>query len=306
MLTAHDEYLHLGYPKDDTSPWKENYYFNFYDIEQNCLGIVHASIRRDKAVVTVRTHVIKDDEQFNYTNTIAWPSQTDVLSDDTVISDGTISIAIIKPFEEHHVQFTHDDLTMGLRFTKRFDVFNYHDGNEEYSEAEEDKALSVEHYEQGMIVSGDIVFKGKRSTIHCLGQRDHTWGFRDERGLQGWNWVAVQADNCTLSFSKVRRKDGTSLVAGYISTPSGNQAVTDIDVVSIDRNEDEEPLEVHYRVTIKDDSVLNIRASRATRMLLGNPGSKVIHHENFSTFIIEEMNQSGLGVDEHMEILPKN
>ncbi len=306
MLTDHDEFLHMGYPRNDSTPWKENYYFNFYDFEQGSLGIIHSSIRRDKGVVTVRAHVIQDGEQFNYTNTIPWPPQAEALPDSTVISDGTLSVEIVNPFAEHRVMFNNEDLNMDLRFTKRFEAFNYHDASEGQSETEDDKALSVEHYEQGMVVAGTVAINGKTVSIDCLGQRDHTWGFRDERNLLGWNWVAVQAEASTLSFSKVRRKDDTSLVAGYISTPAGNQAVTAVDVVDISRNTENEPLDVHYRVTLADDSVLNIKASRATKMLLGNPGSRVIHHENFSKFMIEETGEAGLGVDEHMEILPKN
>ena len=43
-----DEYVHNDYPRDEDKAWKENWYFNFIDRENNAWGINHISLERHK------------------------------------------------------------------------------------------------------------------------------------------------------------------------------------------------------------------------------------------------------------------
>ncbi|SDU04261.1 hypothetical protein SAMN05216296_1440 [Pseudomonas pohangensis] len=302
MLTDHDEFLHLGYPKGSQAPWKENYYFNFCDRKANALGIIHASLQRDKGVLTIRTHQVLDGKQFNYVNTLAWPPGVGARSEQVVLTDGALGIEVLEPFNAHRIQLTHDELSMTLNYRKRFEAFDYPDAHSPAEGLPEaDKAMDVKHYEQGMTVEGTIDFNGKRYEINCLGHRDHTWGFRDESGLRGWNWVAMQGENSSINLTQVRRRDWANTEMGFISYTDKALAVTAVEVADIRYNELQEPVVTRYAVTLEDDSRLHITATRFTRMFLDDPKRNgVIFHENFSEFVIEETGEKGVGVDEHM------
>ena len=42
-----DEYFHGDYPRNITDIWKENWYFNFIDLNNKAWGYNHFSLRRD-------------------------------------------------------------------------------------------------------------------------------------------------------------------------------------------------------------------------------------------------------------------
>ena len=88
-LTDHDEFLHLGYPKNNDDPWKENFYYNFIDRDANAMGIIHCSIQRQKGVATIRTHQMLDDKQFHHVQEIPWPTDNNaLLNEKLLITDG--------------------------------------------------------------------------------------------------------------------------------------------------------------------------------------------------------------------------
>jgi hypothetical protein len=300
-LQDHDEYLHLGYPRENLSPWKENYYFNFIDTTANCLGIFHVSIQRHKGTAILKAICVLDGNSFSYINEIEWPLYAGKnLSDSVVISDGVLTFEILEPFKRHRVLFDDSSTRMNLIYEKRFDQYLY--SNEGFTDNHGDKALDVVHYEQGMSVNGDISIGSTITKISCLGHRDHTWGFRDEQNLGGWNWIAIQCDNSTWNFYQLRRNNGSpNSVAGFISYKDRNETIIDVQVIDIQNNVDGEPVFCDYRVKLESGTVFNISAERFIRMPIPfGGGVPVIHHENFSNFLIKETGEKGVGIDEHM------
>lgn len=300
-LTSHDEFLHLGFPRTTKDPWKENYYFNFIDRDADALGIFHASFQRHKGVATFRAFNVIGGEPLTYVNEIEWPPREPWAVEETIaVGDGKLAFSILEPYERHRVSLDDGDTQIRLDYRKRFAPFDFH----EFDEGDEgDRGLSVAHYEQGMHVEGEIQFAGRTHSIQCLGHRDHTWGFRDETGLGGWNWIAIQCENSTWNFSRVRRLEEDDTMAGFISTKDGAEAINRVEVSSIDANDDGEPIVVKYAVTVEGGKTYHVTATRFTRMFLpSRPGLPVVHHENFSEFVIEETGETGVGIDEHMVV----
>lgn len=302
-LHNHDEYLHLGYPRDNSSPWKENYYFNFIDTTANSLGIFHVSIQRHKGIAVLKALCVLNGEAFNYVNQIKWPMYTETsLNDSVVVSDGVLTFEILDPFKSHRIIFDDSNTRMNMVYTKRFKEYLYSD--DRFTENHGDSALDVMHYEQGMYVNGDISIGDLKTKITCLGHRDHTWGFRDEENLGGWNWIAIQCDHSTWNFYQLRRSNGApNSVAGFISYKDRNETIIDVEITDIQKNDENEPTSCRYRVKLDNGNIFNISSERFVRMPIPfDGGAPVIHHENFSNFLIEETSESGVGIDEHMMV----
>ena len=48
------------------------------------------------------------------------------------------------------------------------------------------------HYEQAGVITGTITVDGVRHTFRGTGQRDHSWGVRDMRMINNWQWFSCQ------------------------------------------------------------------------------------------------------------------
>tara|TARA_B100000446_G_scaffold186860_1_gene214305 strand:+ start:2854 stop:3768 length:915 start_codon:yes stop_codon:yes gene_type:complete len=298
QLTPHDEFLHKGYPKTDTTSWKENYYFNFVDENADAMGIFHASIQRHNKLIAVKVLIVIDSELFSYKNNIAWPTEAiDHLDDSVVVGDDKLCFRIVEPFLKHQVLFSDGGTSITLNYKERFPEYLYPE------KENTDQSLSVVHYEQGMHVSGEINYKGRTRSIECFGHRDHTWGFRDESGLVGWHWIAIQSERSTWNFALVSRNDGTSSKSGFISNGDMAQSITDVEVLSVEPNAKGEPINAHYKVTTENGDVFHVSAERHKYIPIpidGAPGTSAFVHENISKFIVEETGEKGIGIDEHM------
>lgn len=288
QLTPHDEFLHLGYPKDKKHPWKENYYFNYIDREADAMGIFHSSIQRNKGIASLKTISVIGGKPLTYAVDIPWPPKGgEVQNESVVITDGKLTFEIIEPYKKQSVTFEDGDTHIAFDYTDQFREFLYeHESN---TGEQDDKAMDVIHYEQGMHVNGQIKFNGKVRNISCLGHRDHTWGFRNEEGLKGWNWIAVQGENFTLNFSKVRRNGHPDSEAGFISYADRDEAVTAVEVIDIAKNADDEPIVRKYRVTLKSGTQLTIVGTRFLRMFLPpKKGLSYAHNENFQISLLKK------------------
>lgn len=303
-LTDHDEFLHLGYPRENAFSWKENYYFNFIDKQANAVGIVHFSLRRNKGIVVARVHLVVDGSPFTFISKTPWPSDDPMFQQDAVVlGNKNLHLMVSEPHQTLTVSL--DDgkgNTLSLRYTKRFETYLF----EHVDTADlADKSLQAEHYEQAMEVEGVLNIQGVEKTINTLGHRDHTWGFRDESGLKGWNWCAAQFPNSSWAFSRVRGKEGV-YIGGYVSSAEENIRIAGVEILDVESDENSDPVVTRMKVLLANDKVYHLTATRFQVMPLGERvAGSVFFHENFSHYKIEETGDEGVGVDEHMVILPK-
>ena len=299
-LTDHDEYLHLGYPRQTESKWKENYYFNFIDREADAVGIIHFSIRRDtgRAIFNLQGRV--GGERLRYTNNIAWPAtDRSAFKEGVVLTDGCLTLEIIEPHKKHSVTFEKDTTKLNLNYTRRFDVYQYTPHTA--PDAETDVNMSIEHYEQGLHLNGKVEFGGKNIEINCLAHRDHSWGYRDESGIVGWNWIAIQFESATLNFTQtVSHKLGV-MGNGFISTVNGNKTIVTVEVNEVINDDKGEPEIAKYTITDEDGAKTDFTARRFTSVVIPmNKARTTMCYENFSEFTNESTGETGLGIDEHM------
>lgn len=292
-LTPADEYLHLDYPKVLRRAWKENYYFNFIDVPAGVWGINHFSISRHTGTATFRAFHYVDGQVRQHVSSIPW-------RDGTVVGDEKLRLEIVNPFEKQRVVFDDGGYSVDLVFTPRFDVFDYNAHGPKNALSSESNVFDTEHYEQGMYVSGVATIGCEERLIHCLGHRDHSWGFRDEAGVLGWNWVAAQFESATVNFFYLRGGSG-NLEKGFISRVGGNEAVSSVRVLDVQKGEDGSPCASRYRITTHSGQVMTFGTTcfAPLRIPLGEAG-RVVVMEGFSDFAWEETGERGLGIDEHM------
>ena len=163
-LTSHDEFLHLGYPRNSSLPWKENYYFNFFDRKAEIMGLFHCTFMRDKEKLRIVLYYVVDGETQRKVEYLDLPqSHPKTLKDSTIAASDHFEFEVLEPYKRHRVKYEKDDTVIELEFTARFDVFDFGE-----SVADEgDKALDVLHYEQGMFAEGTFKLGEDVRSIKC-------------------------------------------------------------------------------------------------------------------------------------------
>lgn len=295
-LTPADEYVHLSYPRDLTGPWKENYYFNFIDRSAQVWGINHFSISRHTGNATFRAFHVVDGEVHSHVASIPW-------ADGGAVGDEKLEMEIVSPFERQMVRFADGDYSIELAFSPRFSVFDYNAHGPKNAVAESaTETFDTEHYEQGVLVSGTAIIGGIERDIRCFGHRDHSWGYRDEAGLQGWNWVAIQFGSATVNLFYLRSREG-NLEKGFVSRPDGNEEICSIELLGNRQDTDGLPEYARYRSSTASGRTMTFAATRFShvRIPLSEAG-RVVVIENFSDFVWEETGEHGAGIDEHMVV----
>ncbi len=293
-----DEYIHEDYPRDDETPWKENWYFNFIDKENNAWGFNHISLERHKNRGRFCTMHVVDGETFKYLEYFA-------LSEDfTEINDGKLHLEFLEPHKKFRLRFDGPNHSIDLNYRGRFDVFDYdHDRGKNKPKGDK-KSLAVHHYEQALTVTGTLTKDGVKRDISCFGHRDHSWGYRNEMNISAWNWIAAQFADKTINLMLVRIKDFSGS-RGFISDANGNTTITKVEVVSTERNAQDEPANAVYKVTDENGKTFSM-ASEVFSTVSTPPGEDgagdtITVYENFSHFTLLESGEKGIGIDEYLE-----
>lgn len=282
-----DEFIH-EYPKNLEKPWKENWYFNFVDRKNNAWGFNHISLMRhtNKGRFTC-IHVI--DEQIHpYSNLID-------ISDLKELTDGRLKIEIIEPYKSFRVTFNGPRHQLDLNYKAVFPVHFY-----ESMKQSSDQPLSVEHYRQATLATGTITKGDNTRNIECLCDRDHTWGYRDEGKLTGWNWAGVYFPKRTINFHRILL--GKAFYStGFISTPEGNTTLAKVDVENTKFKKDAPVSSVFTGYDKSGKVIAKIKSEVFFPLRLPMTDKEgVTIFENFAEFTDLETGEKCSGVDEYL------
>jgi len=216
------------------------------------------------------------------------------------VGDGSLAFEVLDPLKKHRVVFNGPKHKIELVYEARFGIVDFNEGHERDESAP--KGLNIEHYEQSMNVSGTVTMDGKTRSISCFGQRDHSWGFRNEDLIQGWNWIAIQCPDRTISFVIAKITEDFSGSRGHLSDGSGSTKILDARKVSTNRDAKSLPMGSTYKLEAADGRTWTITSKMFSQISLPMKEKKGgVVHENFSRFSIEESGETGVGIDEYME-----
>ncbi len=283
-----DEYVH-EYPKPLESHWKENWYFNFIDKEAGAWGVNHVSLMRHRQQGRFSAFHVVDGEPIMYSNVIAIEDEIPELT------DGRLRFDFVEPFQRFRLSFEGERHRLELDYEARFPVFDY-----AFARRPGGGSAGLEHYEQALTARGEIEMDGKRRSISCLGHRDHSWGFRNESKITGWNWVAAQFGDKTLNL--YRAVIGKAFIgSGFVSSAEGNPRIVRMTVEGTDY-EDGAPVGSTFTGVDENGGKWRLRSERFSNLFLPmteKPGGVVIH-ENFADFENIDTGERGVGIDEYL------
>lgn len=295
-IDAADEFPHLDFPRDRAQPWKENWYFNFIDRAHDAWGINHVSLERHNRKARVSAFHVVDGEILVHANEIT------IADDFAGMGDGALRLEVVEPLARFRVAFTGVRHAVDLAYEGRFPVFDYAHEPETGPDGSVGD-FAIRHYEQAMTVRGTLTKDGVTREISCLGHRDHSWGFRDESLIAGWNWAAVQLPEATFNFSEVRLDGGRApLRRGFVSGAAGNTGIRDVRVVATERGADGIPTSSRFELVDESGRAWTFVSRRFSGLVLplSGRGRPVVIYENFAEYTLVETGAHGVGIDEYL------
>ncbi len=283
-----EEFIH-DYPDDleKDTPWKENWYVNFIDRENQAWGINHISLMRNinKGRFSA-VHVI-DNQIIPYSNVID-------ISDLKETSDGNLTWEVIEPFKKFRFTFSGPQHSVDINYDALFPEYRYP------SPKGDQKVMAVEHYRQAVTAKGTITKDGKTRNFECVCDRDHTWGYRNEGALTGWNWVGAYFPDRTINFNRILIREH-AFAAGYVSTAEGNVTVARLEPKNT-VIKDGAPVSAEYTGFDKDGNVLariKTELFSPLRLPMQDKENTTIF-ENFVEITDLDTGEKGLGIDEYL------
>jgi hypothetical protein len=292
MALEHKDELVHEYPKPLEAHWKENWYFNFIDRRNNAWGINHISLLRHRQQGRFSAFHVVDGEVLMYSNLI------DIQDDLPELTDGKLKFEFIEPFKKFRLTFNGPRHKVELDYKARFEVFDY--AGARPPRPGRDKALAVNHYEQALFVKGTIAKSGKTTHIDCFGHRDHSWGYRNESKVSGWNWVAVQFPDKTINLSLVAI--GKAFMgSGFISTQEGNTRISRVKIEGTEFK-NKVPVSSVFTGHDKEGRAWRLKSEKFSGLYLPmqEKGKGVVVHENFADYTNLDTKEKGVGIDEYL------
>lgn len=286
-MKPEDEFIH-PFPQGLKETWKENWYFNFIDQEQGIWGFNHLSLVRNKGKARFTAAHVIDSVPRVYSNVIPIDEGFEELT------DGSLTIRCLEPLKSYQVDFRGPEHSLCLHYEGRLPVYDYGKGLEDST----DSSLSMSHYEQSCRVKGTFTQGNEERPINCLGQRDHSWGYREESKIIGWNWVVAQFKTFALNLM-ITRKEGGDIIGGFISAQEGNIPIPEISVRTDFEEDGENPKSSFYKARAEDGRIIRLETEKFSQIRLPvQKGSFVF--ENFSLFTLLDTGEKGIGVEEHL------
>jgi len=291
-----DEYVHNDYPRDEDKAWKENWYFNFIDRENNAWGINHISLERHKQQGRFMAAHVVDGEILMHVDFIP------LTEDFREITDGKLRVEFVEPHKEFRLTLNGPNHSVDLTYLARFDVFDYGEKGDQTVRGDK-SSMSISHYEQGLTVKGTLTKDGTTRPISCFGHRDHSWGYRDETNIAGWNWIAVQFPGRTVNVAQVRVAGMEPTSGGFVSEAGGNTRIRQVNIVSTDRNENGVPVSSVFEAVDERGRAWTLTSQRFSGLVLplNEKGKNVVVYENFSDYTVAETGEQGVGIDEYLD-----
>lgn len=315
MLDDFADMPHLV-PPQVFMPWKENWCFAGVDPTHSTSMVWHISMRPcdGEGVFTCKFDGPHVRVRYVGRHAIS-PLTGNGSSQTTSVGDGKLKFEIVEPHRLFSLTYVDDEVDIDCRFTARFAPFDFADGNLAPGDSPIGElgrhVFPFNHYEQSLEFSATI----RRHDATDLeltgwGNRDHSWGWRDDFGFRGHQWICANFDDCYVQGSTMLdttypdRKFG-----GFVSMQPGNDPVVAIDLSGTYFDEPvNEPLpdfdhDVPYTITTASGRTIRLTAhlSRRYHVLYLNarhPDRSQVYQDAqiFCPFTLDDTGASGIGL----------
>jgi hypothetical protein len=260
MITPADDLPH-PVPPQAFLTWKENWVFPAVDVANRSAALFHFSLRPGQGEGIFTAKFVVAGQEHRHVSRSPVPADLHELQS---VSDGHVTLEVVRPWEEFRLRHAGDDVVADLRCTARFPPFDFADGPKPPGTSTAGPiGLSVfpfHHYEQALAVEGTILLKAEDRTVafRGLGNRDHSWGWRDDFGFRHHHWVCASfADSYVQGSVMLETSYPHTKHGGFVSTADGNTAVAAVDTSQAYWMTPGEPIDaldrdVRYRITTVD------------------------------------------------------
>ena len=236
MIEPSDDLPH-AIPPEAFLTWKENWCFSGVDTASRVGVLFHFSMRPTHGEGIFTAKLTVDGEPLKDVRRSSIPSDLTTL---VPVRDDVMSLEVEEPLRRWRVQYDGDAFAADITFHGRFEPWDFREGVKTDGPTTLGEAgrtvFHFPHYEQGLQMEGQVTVKagdraGEVLALTGVGNRDHSWGYRDDHLFISHHWLNPNFDDRFLQ--------GTSMFettwpepkfGGFESRAEGNVGVVHIDL----------------------------------------------------------------------------
>ncbi|GAA4387399.1 DUF7064 domain-containing protein [Tsukamurella soli] len=177
MSTPYDE---LPHPARDHPLWRESWYLNFFDHDQEVYGIAWMGVRPPKGHGELLFAIGAGNAFLHKFENFAIPIPAEIGRERTRF--GPAEFSVIEPYRRWDVDFHENGVDVHLEWEALTPAYNW----EWY-----DTTRSW-HYQHPGRVTGTIRVDDRTIDFSGMGERDRAWGQRDNAGFRAVHWMTSQ------------------------------------------------------------------------------------------------------------------
>jgi hypothetical protein len=270
VIGLHEDLPH-PVPPQAFMTWKENWVFPGVDTAQRVALLFHVSLRPTlgEGIFTAKFNL--DGWEHRWVGRVPVPA--DLAGFHPVVGD-RLRLEVVEPLRRFRLVYASPELDADVTFTARFAPWDFEDGVKTPGPSTMGElgrtVFPFHHYEQALDLSGTLTVKeGPRTgqlEVRGWGNRDHSWGFRDDHSFLEHHWLCANFDDAYVQGTVMHETSYPfPKFGGFVSTEAGNVGVAHVDrhqAYWLAANEPFPALDrdVTYRLTAADGRRLTVTA----------------------------------------------
>jgi hypothetical protein len=264
VISPRDEHPHPVAPQAFQT-WKENWCLCAVDPVRGVSAVFHVSLRPVDGEAIFSGKLRAGEREHKHVRRQPIGPDPRALEP---LSDGAMTLEL---GDSPRITLETEEVTASLEFTGRFGVFDFADGPLAPGESALGEigrhVFPFHHYEQGLDVRGSLTLaSGETIEVHGRGNRDHSWGFRDDFGFRRHHWICANFDDRFIGGSAMVETSYDGLKhGGAVASAAGHDPIVHVDESGAYWLQEGEPLpqldrDVSYRLTTASGAVHTVVA----------------------------------------------
>jgi hypothetical protein len=314
VIEQRDDHPH-SVPPQAFMTWKENWVLCGLDPSAQAAFVFHVSLRPVEGEGIFSAKLSIAGERYRHVGRRPIPPDPRALD---ILGDERMRFEVLEPARRFRVEYRSPELDADLTLTGRFEPFDFADGPKPPGRSTLGEiGLSVfpfNHYEQGLAFEGELRPKqgahaGRALRVSGWGNRDHSWGYRDDFQFIHHHWVCASFEDRYIQGSAMLERSYPDLKhGGFVSSATGNDAVSLVDTSEAYWLEPDVPLpqldrDVAYRLETVSGQAFTVVAhvgSDHARLYLNakSPDRSKLYQDRqiFCDYTLAETGERGAGL----------
>jgi hypothetical protein len=314
VIEPGDDHPH-AVPPQAFMTWKENWVLCGLDRAARAAFVFHVSLRPVEGEGVFSAKLSLDGERYRHVGRRPIPADPRELR---TLADERMRFEIVEPARRFRIEYRSPELDADLRLAGRFEPFDFADGPKPPGRSTLGEiGLSVfpfNHYEQALEFEGELRPKagdraGRAVPVSGWGNRDHSWGFRDDFQFIHHHWICASFEELYVQGSAMLERSYPDLKhGGFVAGRGGNDPVRRVDTADAYWLEPGLPLpplerDVRYRLETVSGRTLTVVAHVARdygRLYLNakSPDRSKLYQDRqvFCDYTLVESGERGAGL----------